>query len=47
MRRGKRVPPEKESLVHLIGFVVLIGLIIWISAIDINRLLGGGSLLGG
>ena len=47
VRGGKRVPPEKESMVHLIGFVVLIGLIIWISAIDINRLLGGGSLLGG
>ena len=47
VRRGKRVPPEKESLVHLIGFVVLIGLIILISANDINRLLQGGSLLGG
>ena len=47
VRRGKRVPPEKESLVHLIGFVVLISLIIWISAIDINRLISGGSLLGG
>ena len=47
VRGGKRVPPEKENMVHLIGFVVLIGLILWISAIDVNRLLGGGSLLGG
>ena len=47
VRGGKRVPAEKESLVHLVGFVVLIGLILWISALDINRLLGGGSLLGG
>ncbi len=47
VRRGKRVPPEKESLVHLIGFVVLIGLILWISAIDINRLVQGVSPLGG
>ena len=47
VRRGKRVPPEKEGLVHLIGFVVLIGIIILISANDINRLLQGGSLLGG
>src|SRR5918992_1745696 len=46
VRRGKRIPPEKEGLVHLIGFVVLIGIIILISANDINRLLQGGSLLG-
>jgi regulator of sigma E protease len=47
VRRGKRVPPEKEGLVHLIGFVVLIGLIILITANDIQRLIQGGSLLGG
>ena len=47
LRRGKRVPPEKESMVHLIGFVVLIGLILWISAIDIGRLIQGVSPLGG
>ena len=47
VRRGKRIPPEKEGLVHLIGFVVLIGLIVLISASDINRLIQGGSLLGG
>jgi regulator of sigma E protease len=46
VRRGKRIPPEKEGLVHLIGFVVLIGIIILISANDINRLLQGGSPLG-
>ncbi len=47
VRRGKRVPPEKEGLVHLIGFVVLIGLIILISANDVNRLIQGVSPLGG
>ena len=47
VRGGKRVPAEKESLVHMVGFVVLIGLIIWISAIDIGRILEGGSPLGG
>ncbi len=47
VRGGKRVPPEKENLVHLIGFVVLIGLIILISANDIRRLVGGESLMGG
>ena len=46
-RRGKRVPPEKEGLVHLIGFVLLMGAVLVISASDINRLIQGGSLLGG
>ena len=47
VRRGKRVPPEKEGVVHLIGFVVLIGLIVLISANDIMRLVQGHSFLGG
>ena len=46
LRRGKRVPPDKEGLVHLIGFAVLIGFIILISANDINRLIQGRSFLG-
>ena len=47
VRRGKRIPPEKEGLVHLVGFVVLIGFIILISANDVYRLIQGGSPLGG
>ena len=47
LRRGKRVPPDKEGLVHLIGFVVLIGFIVLISINDINRLLHGQHMLGG
>jgi len=47
LRRGKRIPPEKEGLVHLIGFVVLISAILLISVNDINRLLQGQSILGG
>ena len=47
VRGGKRVPPEKEGLVHLIGFAALVGLIILISANDIYRLIQGGSPLGG
>lgn len=47
VRRGKRVSPEREGLVHLIGFIMLIGLIVLISANDISRLIQGGSLLGG
>ena len=46
VRGGKRVPPEKEGLVHLIGFVALMALIIVISANDIIRLIQGISPLG-
>jgi regulator of sigma E protease len=46
VRRGKRVPPEKEGLVHLIGFAVLMGGILLISANDIQRLIDGRSFLG-
>ena len=46
VRRGKRVPPEKEGLVHLIGFAVLMAVILIISANDIQRLIDGRSFLG-
>jgi regulator of sigma E protease len=46
LRRGKRVPPEKEGMVHLIGFALLLAAILVISANDINRLIQGDSLLG-
>jgi regulator of sigma E protease len=47
VRRGKRVPPEKVGLVHLIGFVVLIAFVLIISYGDIVRLAEGRSFLGG
>ena len=47
IRRGKRIPPEKEGMVHLVGLAVLIAGIIAISANDILRLLEGGRFLGG
>ncbi len=47
VRRGKRIPPEKESLVHLVGLAVIIGGIVAISANDIQRLIEGGTFLGG
>ena len=46
VRRGKRVPPEKEGLVHLVGLVVLLTGIVIITANDINRLLEGRSIVG-
>lgn len=45
VRRGKRIPPEREGFVHLVGFVVLLGLIALVSYFDIHRLLQGESLL--
>lgn len=46
IRGGKRVPSEKEGLVHLVGFVALLALVIAISANDIMRLVRGISPLG-
>jgi len=45
LRGGKRVPPEKEALVHFVGFVVLIGLVLVISFFDVSRIVHGGSIL--
>ena len=42
-RRGKRIPPEREAIVHLAGFVVLIGLLVVVSFLDITRLFSGES----
>lgn len=43
-RRGKRVAPEREALVHLAGFVVFIGLAVVITFADIVRIANGESL---
>lgn len=44
LRGGKRISPERENLVHLIGFALLISLVIVITYFDISRILEGGSL---
>ncbi len=44
VRRGKRISPEREGLVHLVGFVILMGLILLISFNDVARLLKGESI---
>lgn len=38
---GKAVPAEKEGIVHLIGFVLLIGLMLFVTWNDIARLISG------
>lgn len=45
LRRGKRIPPEKENMVHLAGLFFLLGLMLLVSYYDIQRLIGGGSAL--
>lgn len=46
VRRGKRVSPEKEGMVHLIGFVLLISAVVAITYSDIARIIQGDRLLG-
>lgn len=40
-RRGKRISPKKEGFIHLIGFVMLLGLVAAVSYNDILRLIQG------
>lgn len=47
LRRGKRVSPEKENLVHLVGLVILVGGIAAITVNDVSRIIEGVSILGG
>ncbi len=44
VRRGKRVAPEKEALVHFIGFALIISLAVAVTYFDILRILRGESL---
>jgi regulator of sigma E protease len=45
MRRGKRVPPEKEALVHMVGFALLVSLVLVVTFVDISRIAHGGDPL--
>ena len=45
IRRGKRISPRTEGLVHAIGFAVLIAAIIAITYQDIIRIIAGESLV--
>jgi regulator of sigma E protease len=47
VRRGRRVRPEREAVVHLAGMAALILLMLVISYFDVVRLLQGRSLLPG
>jgi len=45
VRRGKRISPKREGLVHLVGFALLLGFIVVISYFDVVRMLSGDSLI--
>ncbi len=43
--RGRRINPNREGMIHLVGLVVLLTLIMVISVFDIGRLMSGRALL--
>jgi len=45
IRRGKRVPPRIEGMVHLAGFALMIIFFIALTYQDIARIVSGGSLI--
>lgn len=47
VRGGKKVPPEKEAMVHAFGFIALMGLIVLVSVSDVINAIQGVSVLGG
>jgi regulator of sigma E protease len=38
IRRGKRIAPEREALIHLTGFALLMASVLVITFFDIQRL---------
>jgi regulator of sigma E protease len=45
LRGGKRIAPEKEGVVHLVGMMLLLALMFFIAFGDLSRILGGKSIL--
>lgn len=45
LRGGKRIPPEREGIVHLAGMVVLIGVMFVVAFFDVGRIISGESIL--
>ena len=45
VRRGKRISPQREGLVHMIGFALLISLIVAMSYRDVVRIIAGESFI--
>ena len=45
IRRGKRISPQREGLVHMVGFALLIGFIVLMSYRDVVRIIAGESFI--
>ena len=45
VRRGKRISPQREGLVHMVGFALLIGFIVLMSYRDVVRIIAGESFI--
>jgi regulator of sigma E protease len=45
LRGGKKIDPQKEGLVHLVGLAILLGLMLIISYFDVLRLIAGQPIL--
>lgn len=45
VRRGKKISPQKEGMVHMIGFALLMLLMFVITFQDIVRIISGGSVI--
>ena len=43
-RRGRRIAPEKEAIVHLVGLALIITMAVVVTYVDIARIIGGKSL---
>ncbi|HXH22003.1 MAG TPA: M50 family metallopeptidase [Dehalococcoidia bacterium] len=44
MRRGRRIAPAKEALIHLVGFAAMLILVVVLSYFDIARIVRGDSI---
>mgnify|MGYP001575595939 CR=1 FL=1 len=44
LRRGKRIAPEKEAIVHLVGLALIITMAVAVTYVDIVRIIGGKSI---
>ncbi|CAN5864644.1 hypothetical protein BH20CHL2_BH20CHL2_06220 [soil metagenome] len=45
LRGGRRVPPEKEGLIHLAGLALLLALMFFVAFNDVGRIINGDSIL--
>lgn len=45
LRRGRRIAPEKEGVVHFVGLVILLTFMFAVAFMDIDRIISGNSLL--